>query len=249
MPKQYSLMWVPLITFEKVKNAKNLLGLPDVCSRKEIRSGYLMLAKEWHPDVSSKTATESNKRFREISNAWNYMRYLIEHYRYSLREEDIKRYQESQEMKFERRFGGGLWTGEIEDPDRFKDDFVNPNIRRTAENVVFARQMLGVLDLTTSDAIESQFYETLKKNNRINDESILKLRNAKDFLLDFLSEYRYVLTEDAIRSDQEDPLAKHRRQFGNEPLWSGGIYDNPFYENSNEKNGKKKTDGRFAGIC
>ena len=120
MRREDSLMWVPAITVEKVVDAKTILDLPDACSKKEIRSAYLRLAKKWHPDVSRKNASESNK---------------------------------------------------------------------------------------------------------------------------------LILTKEAIRRDQEDSLEWHRRQFGNEPLWSGGIYDNPFHANIRNSSKKARKDGKFGGIC
>ena len=244
MDRKHSLMWIPVITFEKVENAKKILGLPDLCSRKEIRSAYLGLAKIWHPDIYRGNSSECNKRFRKIADAWNFMKYLMEHYRYSLRKDDIIRYQEPYEIQHERRFGGGLWAGEIENENRFLDDFFCPNIRITTENITFAGKLLKLLDLTTKESVQQQFYSVLKDNN--NDKFILKLGNARDFLLAFLENYRFILTETAIRKDQEDPLAWHRRHFDSEPLWSGGIYDNPFYENHIAK---RKDNGKFKGIC
>jgi DnaJ domain len=232
MNDKYALMWVPVITVEKVEQAKRTLQLPDVCSRTEIRSAYMKLAKQWHPDVCTEKKAECIKRFRDISNGWNFMKYLMEHYRYSLREADIKLYQESYEIKHNRRFGGGLWAGEIEDNSRFRDNFMSHEIRITAENVAFAGNLLELLDLTEKERVKKQQREMLKKYSANGDAVIRsQVLNAVELLLRLMKNYRYILTPEAIRRDQESSLAWHRRQFDCEPLWSGGIFDDAFHNN------------------
>ncbi|MCF6175563.1 MAG: DnaJ domain-containing protein [Victivallaceae bacterium] len=249
MNDEYALMWVPVITVEKVEQAKRILQLPDVCSRTEIRSAYLRLAKQWHPDICTESNDECVKQFRQISNGWNFMKYLMEHYRYSLREADIKRYQESYEIKHQRRFGGGLWAGEVEDRSRLRDDFMNQSVQVTAENIAFARNLLELLELTEKERIKKQQRKMLKKYSADNNAVVRsQILNAGELLLALIKNYRYVLTPEAIRRDQESSLAWHRRQFDSEPLWSGGIFDDAFHNNL-KHNSKGRFDGKFQGIC
>ena len=248
MNDKETLMWVPVITVAKVEQAKSILHLPDLCSKKEIHSAYLKLAKQWHPDSCRGTKAECVKQFQEISNSWNFMKYLMEHYRYSLRAADIKCYQESYEIKHNRRFGGGLWAGEIENSSRFRDDFMSHSIRVTAENVTFAGRLLELLELTDSSRIKQQQRKLLKKYSTESDAVIRsQILNAGEFLLTLIQNYRYLLTSEAIRRDQESSLAWHRRQFDSEPLWAGGIFDDAFHNNL-KSNSKERNDGRFQGI-
>jgi hypothetical protein len=247
MNDKHALMWVPVITVEKVEQAKNILQLPELCSKTEIHSAYLRLAKQWHPDVCRDA--DGVEKFKMVSDAWNFMKYLMEHYRYSLREADIKRYQESYEVKHQRRFGGGLWCGEVEDNRRFCDDFMSQPIRVTAENVAFAGHLLELLELTDKDRVKKQQRKMLKKYSADSDAAVRsQVLNAVELLLRLIKNYRYILTPEAIRCDQESSLAWHRRQFDSEPLWAGGIFDDAFHNNLNS-NPKERTDGRFQGIC
>ncbi len=245
MNDKYALMWVPVITVEKVEQAKNILQLPDVCSKVEIHSAYLRLAKRWHPDVCRDA--DGVEKFKSVADAWNFMKYLMEHYRYSLRDADIKQYQEPVEIKHQRRFGGGLWCGEIEDKRRFCDDFMNDEIRLTAENVTFAKQLLELLDLTLLERVKIQQRRLIKLYS-IDSRLQSQILNATGFLLKLMKFYRYILTPEAIRQDQESSLAWHRRQFDSEPLWAGGIFDDAFH-NKLKPTGEGEGNGKFQGIC
>ena len=56
----------------------------------------------------------------------------------------------------------------------------------------------------------------------------IALYRAAELIRRLLQEYRFSFRPEDVRQVQEDWLQRHRRQFGNDPLWAGGTYhDNP----------------------
>ena len=51
-------------------DAYKALGLSKTCSQDEIKKAYRKLAKQWHPDLNQDKKAEAEKKFKEISEAY-----------------------------------------------------------------------------------------------------------------------------------------------------------------------------------
>jgi curved DNA-binding protein CbpA len=70
-----------------LKEARELLGLDQKASRKEIRTAYRLAARLWHPDRAPAGAeAEHRSRMQQINAAYQIILKFIENYRYDLEE-------------------------------------------------------------------------------------------------------------------------------------------------------------------
>lgn len=230
-----SLRWVPVITAEKVDEARRELGLGETATLAQLTERYRDLARRWHPDVRGDRLDERD-RFRHISQAKALLSLLIRGYRYSLRSDDIERDQEDGVVREIRQFGGGLYSEgvilreELDEFHRTHPDHV------TAENVDRAAQVLGLGATATWEQID-RTHRTLAagihpdrfpENERAAaGRRFTEIEWAFRVLRRLVDGYRYSFRPADVRRDQEDPLETHRRQFANDPIWAGGEYDDP----------------------
>jgi preprotein translocase subunit Sec63 len=88
--------------------ARELLGLGQQASRKEIRSAYRRAARRWHPDrAPADQEAEFHDRMQQVNIAYQLIVQFIEGYRYELVEksdpEDLMRW-------WHNRFATGVWS-------------------------------------------------------------------------------------------------------------------------------------------
>ena len=230
MRKDRSLRWVSVVTAEKVEQARKRLGLGETATYREMRLAYLTLSRKYHPDICPDKKKTCEKIFSEISAAWALLRYLVRNYKYSLREVDIKRDQEPYETTMRRRFGDGLYPEEGDDHERFRDDDRDALLHVTAENVSWAKEELGLADTITKDELISAYRRKAHHwhpDAGGDEDEFVRLKRAYKLLDLLIDRYNYSFRPDTIRLDQEDHLARHRRQYGNDPIWAGGDFDDP----------------------
>jgi DnaJ-class molecular chaperone len=101
-----------------VDEAREILGLGLKASRKEIRTAYRRLARQWHPDrAPAGEEAEHRARMQQLNAAYQRLVKLMEDYRYELvdREtpEDLQKWWAS-------RFYTGVWSPP-KDPGEDKD--------------------------------------------------------------------------------------------------------------------------------
>lgn len=53
------------------KSLYQILGVSPDASQADIRTAYLKLAKEWHPDRNPGNGAEAERRFKEIAHAYD----------------------------------------------------------------------------------------------------------------------------------------------------------------------------------
>ncbi len=237
MKQTTALAWAPLVTVARVEAARRELGLGLAATRREVHARYIALAKQWHPDKNPAAPAESRERFQRISQAHAFLQSYMRRYRYDLRRESILRDQETAGTRHRRQFGGGLYPGAPDEtPEPGPDDPLTGTLAVTAENVEWARKTLGLLERVRAEEVEERFravvhYLSRPRPGRDADSAArekLKAFRAVELLRRLLRNYRYSFRPEDVREFQEDWLQRHRRQFGNDPVWAGGTYhDNP----------------------
>lgn len=102
-----------------LKEARNILGLAAVASRREIRDAYRRAARRWHPDRAPAGAEEEfRRRMQSVNAAYQRLKDFLEQYRYRLEEAE----QETDAMEWWReRFNVGVWGGPGRPPGESQD--------------------------------------------------------------------------------------------------------------------------------
>lgn len=227
METNKSLRWIAVITAAKVDEARRELGLGETATFDEVKARYKDLAKRWHPDVCpERDPIICQNRFRKITDAKALLLRLIHLYNYSFRAEDIERDQESYDVRFLRQFGGALFPeyGAGEDIMNYVSTR-KPNLI-TSENISKAAEILGLPGIASKIQVDFA-YQTRSSHSAtfINGSAARDIEWAHDLLFKYIERYRYSFRGHDIQAYQEDAIERHRRQFGNEPMWAGGEYD------------------------
>ena len=69
-----------------IENALNVLELPKLITKEDIRRQYRVLAKKYHPDTGGDT-----EKMEQINNAYKLLMKYIEEFRYTFDEDEINR--------------------------------------------------------------------------------------------------------------------------------------------------------------
>lgn len=70
---------------EDIVWAREILGLEETATLKEIKNAYRRASKRWHPDHrSAEKDPDSNKKMQEINRAYQVLLEFIKNYRYVL---------------------------------------------------------------------------------------------------------------------------------------------------------------------
>ena len=83
---------------EQIKKALDILGMPSMVTRRDIKERYRQLAKRYHPDLTGGEA----EMMEEIVRAYEILMDYIDSYRFSFDEDEITRQfpEESHTEKF-----------------------------------------------------------------------------------------------------------------------------------------------------
>ncbi len=95
--------------YREIREARELLELPESATMKEIKSNYRELVTKWHPDRWVGNLHEANRMTRKILDAYKTIMAYCGDYRYSFSEEEVKKYLSADEWWFERFGGDPLW--------------------------------------------------------------------------------------------------------------------------------------------
>lgn len=93
--------------YKDLKEAKKALGLPDEAALDEIKKRYRRLCHQWHPD---KGKEKSSEMFRKVHDAYQAVLEYCRDYRYSFRDEDLRKFMSAEESWLE-RFGDDSFMG------------------------------------------------------------------------------------------------------------------------------------------
>ncbi len=92
-----------------LEEARKLLGLGQLASRREIRSAYRQEAWRWHPDraVNPVEEAEYRQRMQQVNLAYQRILQYIEEYRFELVDNSS---QEDLMQWWQNRFATGVWS-------------------------------------------------------------------------------------------------------------------------------------------
>lgn len=96
-------------TYADLVAAKNLLGLQDRATRKEIRTAYARLLKRWHPDTHPEDREACGEMTARIVEAYRIIVSYCETYQYSFAEEELRRHLSDEEWWLDRFGQDPLW--------------------------------------------------------------------------------------------------------------------------------------------
>jgi DnaJ-class molecular chaperone len=90
--------------YEEITKARQVLGLDDFITLKEIKNKYRELLKEWHPDLHKKHKAVRKEKTIEIINAYKTIVDYCEQYRFSFSKKEVEKYM-SPEEQWVKQFG------------------------------------------------------------------------------------------------------------------------------------------------
>jgi len=77
-----------LATFNTINEAREILGVNETATLKEINRAYKQLSHQYHPDVSGNKSEDTMKK---LNQAYKVLMDYVRDYVYSFKEEDIAR--------------------------------------------------------------------------------------------------------------------------------------------------------------
>lgn len=94
--------------YREITDAREVLGLPERATLKQIKSHYRMLLEKWHPDRSGDDTEKCQEMTRRIILAYRTIVDYCSDYQYSFEEDEIKKNLSPEDWLIE-RFGDPLW--------------------------------------------------------------------------------------------------------------------------------------------
>ncbi|MBN2104543.1 J domain-containing protein [bacterium] len=90
--------------YERITNARQVLGIPEYATLADIKHRYHTLMKSIHPDVSGKDMHVSQEESIRINDSYEIIMQYCEKYRLSFTEDEVNKYRPAEELWFE-KFG------------------------------------------------------------------------------------------------------------------------------------------------
>ena len=98
-----------LNTYQKIKEARTLLELPERATMTEIKSNYRSLIRKWHPDRSKEPKEKCTEMTTRIIAAYEVICDYCQHYRFSFSQKEVKNYLSDEEWWLDRFGQKPLW--------------------------------------------------------------------------------------------------------------------------------------------
>ena len=201
------------LSVDTIVQSRRDLGLFDTATQEEIENTYHRLAAQFHPDrCPDAQKAECARRFQQISAAHQLLVDVLRRYRYSLRPDDVRRDQEDAELKHLRQFGQGLWSGDEPLPPKMTHGTpLRGEMRVTAENVAWARGVLGLGESITAQQLTRRYRRLAVRHHPDRRNAEDRRRASREFdhierayrlLTTLLDNYSYSLRPDDLRRDQ-----------------------------------------------
>jgi DnaJ-class molecular chaperone len=80
-----------MANFNKIEEARTLLGLGKEATQKEIKKAYRKLAHRHHPDKHGGDDSAESEAMKQLNRAYKLLMDYCNDYKYSFREEDVAR--------------------------------------------------------------------------------------------------------------------------------------------------------------
>lgn len=80
-----------MANFNEIEDARNLLGLGEVATLKEIKRAYRKLAQRHHPDKRGGDDSAESETMKRLNWAYKLLTDYCNEYKYSFKEEDVAR--------------------------------------------------------------------------------------------------------------------------------------------------------------
>jgi DnaJ-class molecular chaperone len=78
-----------MANFDEIEEARNLLGLGETASLKEIKKAYRTLAHHHHPDKLGGGNSTESEAMKRLNRAYKLLMDYINEYKYSFKAEDV----------------------------------------------------------------------------------------------------------------------------------------------------------------
>jgi len=99
------------ITYRRITEARNVLGLPETADMETIRSNYRRLLDKWHPDHCDAEPETCHAMTVRIIDAYQLLMEYCARYRFSFTEETVRRHIPLERRCFDRFRDDPLWGG------------------------------------------------------------------------------------------------------------------------------------------
>jgi len=101
MSKQFS--------YEKIKAACELLGLPEKATMDMIKKHYRDLCRQWHPDLNQQSDINYNTKMSEITEAYKLIMDYCHQYQYSFTKDEFDKNVETKDWWMKRFGNDPIW--------------------------------------------------------------------------------------------------------------------------------------------
>ena len=91
-------------TYQKIAEARKVLGIPEQATLSEIKAKYIKLIKKWHPDINRENKDQCDEMTKKIVNSYAIILGYCKQYKISFSQEEVKKYL-SEEEWWSDRFG------------------------------------------------------------------------------------------------------------------------------------------------
>ncbi len=110
--------------YKKLLEAKEIFGIMNFITLKEIKAKFWNLSHQWHPDKCKEDKNKCNEMIQKIKESYDILIEYCDKYQLSFKEEDIKKYNDCEDYWVARFGDDPLWGGnnnsENDDEDRKK---------------------------------------------------------------------------------------------------------------------------------
>lgn len=95
--------------YEEITRAREILGIPENATMKDIKLRHRNLVKKWHPDVCSRKREICEEMTAKVNEAYRVIIGYCENYQYSFSRKEVEKYLTGHEW-WVRKFGADpLW--------------------------------------------------------------------------------------------------------------------------------------------
>ena len=91
-------------TYQKISEARRVLGIPEQATLTEIKTKYRKLIKKWHPDINRENKDKCDKMTKKIIHSYAIIFGYCKEYKISFSQEEVQKYLTEEEWWHD-RFG------------------------------------------------------------------------------------------------------------------------------------------------